>query len=99
MRQRFVIDWVTALLLVLLCSATSYAQGGSGTTIITGTVTDASGAVLPGATVVAKNNATAEELTAVSNEQGQFTVPAVQPGAYTVTVTMDSFKTAVVENV
>ena len=99
MRQRFVIDWVAALMLVMLCSATSYAQGGSGTTIITGTVSDASGAVLPGATVVAKNNATAEELTAVSNEQGQFTVPAVQPGSYTVTVTMDSFKTAVVENV
>ena len=99
MRKRFVIGCAAALLLWLLCPATTFAQGGSGTTIITGTVADSSGAVLPGASVVAKNAATAEELTAVTNEQGQFTIPAVQPGTYTVTVTMDSFKTAEVSNV
>ncbi len=77
----------------------AFGQGGSGTTIITGTVVDSSGAVLPGANVVAKNAATAEELTAVTNEQGQFTVPAVQAGTYTVTVTMPSFKTSVVSAV
>jgi hypothetical protein len=92
-----------ALLAVALCmamtSASAFAQGGSGTTIITGTVVDSSGAVLPGASVVAKNNATAEELAATSNEQGQFTLPAVQPGTYTVTVTLMSFKTAIVNDV
>ena len=86
-------------LLMAMTSASAFAQGGSGTTIITGTVVDTSGAVLPGATVVAKNNATAEELTGVTNEQGQFTIPAVQAGSYTVTVTMPNFKTFVAADV
>jgi hypothetical protein len=91
--------WLAAALLIAVSSASAFAQGGSGTTIITGTVADASGAVLPGASVVAKNNATAEELTATTNEQGTFTIPAVQPGTYTVTVTMPSFKTFVANDV
>src|SRR5918993_219474 len=86
-------------ILLAMTSASAFAQGGSGTTIITGTIVDTSGAVLPGASVSAKNNATAEELTATSNEQGTFTIPAVQPGTYTVTVTMPSFKTAVISDV
>src|SRR5688572_7075308 len=90
---------LAAVLMIAMASASAFAQGGSGTTIITGTVADPSGAVLPGASVVAKNNATAEELTATTNEQGQFTIPAVQAGTYTVTVTMPSFKTAVVNDV
>jgi hypothetical protein len=88
-----------AALMVASVGVSAFAQGGSGTTIITGTVADASGAVLPGASVVAKNNATAEELTATTNDQGNFTIPAVQAGTYTVTVTMPSFKTAVVSDV
>ena len=66
---------LTAILMSVVVVTSAFAQGGSGTTIITGTVVDTSGAVLPGATVVAKNNATAEELTATTNEQGQFTIP------------------------
>src|SRR5918993_1399259 len=86
-------------ILLAMTSASAFAQGGSGTTIITGTIVDTSGAVLPGASVVAKNNATAEELTATSNEQGQFTIPAVQAGTYTVTITMPNFKTFVANDV
>ena len=71
---------LAAVLMIAMASATASAQGGSGLTIIAGTVTDASGAILPGASVVAKNNATTEELTATTNEQGQFTIPAVQAG-------------------
>ena len=90
---------LAAVLMIAMATASAFAQGGSGTTIITGTVADGSGAVLPGASVVAKNNATAEELTATTNDQGNFTIPAVQPGIYTVTVTMPSFKTAIVSEV
>ena len=88
-----------AAVLLAISPTRAFAQGGSGTTIITGSVVDASGGVLPGATIAVKNNATAEEFSATTNEQGQFTVPAVQPGTYTVTVTMMSFKTAVVNDV
>ena len=91
--------WLAAVLMSVVAATSAFAQGGSGTTIITGTVVDSSGGILPGANVVAKNAATAEELSAVTNDQGQFTIPAVQPGTYTVTVTMPSFKTSVVSGV
>jgi hypothetical protein len=88
-----------AFVFCLAVSAAAFAQGGGATTSLSGLVTDTSGAVIPGATVAVKNNATATEFTAVSNEQGSFTVPAIDPGAYTVTVTLMGFKTAVLNNV
>ena len=44
-----------------------------------------------------KNNATATQFDAVTNENGNFTVPALDPGSYTVTVTLMGFKTAILE--
>lgn len=99
MKYRVLRAWLTATLMSVVVVASAFGQGGSGTTIITGTVVDSSGGILPGANVVAKNAGTAEELTGITNDQGQFTIPAVQPGTYTVTVTMPSFKTAVVSGV
>jgi hypothetical protein len=90
------------LLAALMCVAaggTAWAQGGSTASSIIGTVTDASGAVIPGATVVVKSNATATEFNATTNDQGSFTIPAVDPGTYTVTVTLMGFKTAVLNDV
>ena len=54
-------------------------------------------AVVPGATVLVKSDATGAESQAVSGENGQFTVPALNPGTYTVTVTCRGFKTAVLK--
>ena len=82
-----------------LSSTPAYAQGGRTSTSLSGTVTDASGAVIPGATIAVKNNATATEFHATSNESGSFTVPSVEPGSYTVTVTLMGFKTAVLNDV
>ena len=74
------------------------AQEATGALI--GIVQDAGGGVLRGASVRVSSPALiGGPQTLTTNEQGQFTVPAVQPGAYTVTVTLDSFKTAVVGNV
>ncbi len=75
------------------------AQGGGATTSLSGTVTDTSGAIIPGATVVVKSIATATQFDAVTNESGYFSVPALDPGAYTVTVTLMGFKTAVLNDV
>ena len=97
--MKFRSGFALAAVLLAMSPALAFAQGGSGTTIITGTVVDSSGAVLPGATIAVKNNATAEEFSATTNEQGTFTIPAVQPGSYTVTVTMMNFKTAVLNDV
>ena len=85
----------TALLLVVACASATYAQSGS----ISGTVADASGAVLPGADVLVKNNATAAESRAVSNSEGGFTVPSLNAGNYTVTVALQGFKTVVLPDV
>ena len=96
MRQKLRL-WL-AMALMLGVGSAAFAQS-SNTAAIIGTVSDPSGAVIPGASVVVKNNATGLEFTATSNEQGGFTIPAVDPGSYTVTVTLMGFKTAVLNNV
>jgi hypothetical protein len=99
MTLRLVCAWVCAAMLIAVTSAPAFAQGGSTAASIIGTVTDASGAVIPGATVVVKNDGTATEFNATTNDQGGFTIPAVDPGTYTVTVSLMGFKTAVVNKV
>ena len=86
------------LAMLIACTTTAYAQGGA-TSSINGTVTDASGAVIPGADVVAKNTATSAESRAVSAANGTFTVPALNAGTYTVTVSLMGFKTAILNDV
>jgi carboxypeptidase family protein/TonB-dependent receptor-like protein len=81
-----------------LAAIPAYAQGGV-TSSINGTVTDGSGAVIPGADVVAKNNATSAESRSVSSENGTFTIPALNAGTYTVTVSLQGFKTVVLNDV
>jgi len=60
---------------------------------ITGTAQDTSGAVIPGAQVVAKNQATGLTQTAVSNAEGGYVIPLLPQGNYIVTVTKEGFKT------
>jgi len=83
----------------MLAAAPAFAQGGLGTSSLSGIVTDSSGAVIPGATVAVRNNATNQEFEAISNEQGAFSVPALDAGTYTVTVALMGFKTAVLNDV
>jgi hypothetical protein len=90
---------LSLLLACLLAASTgAYAQGAA-TSTLTGTVTDSTGAIVPGADVTAKNNATATVYTAVSGSNGTFTIPAVTPGTYTVTVALMGFKTAILNDV
>src|SRR5512134_327000 len=90
------ISFVTALL--LSCS-TAFAQGGGVTASLSGVVTDVQGAVIPGADIVAKSNATAGQFTAVTDGEGRFTIPALQPGTYSITISLQGFKTAVLPDV
>ncbi len=76
----------------------AFAQGGV-TQTLAGTVVDSSGAVIPGADVSAKHNGTGVVTTAVSNSDGIFSMPSMQIGAYTVTVTLQGFKTVVINDV
>src|SRR5688572_22294937 len=88
---------LAAVLMIAVASTAAFAQGN--TASIIGTVSDASGAMIPGANVVVKHKGTGLEFTATTNEQGGFTIPAVDPGTYTVTVTLMGFKTVVLDNV
>src|SRR5947208_4801476 len=62
---------------------------------ITGTVRDASGAVIPGATVEAVNQATSLKQAAVTNASGIYTLKLLPVGNYTATVTASGFQKAV----
>ncbi len=75
------------LLLALLPAVTApaHAQGTAGTSL-SGTVADTAGGVIPGVTVTAKNNATGATYETVTNASGGFSLPALEPGTYTVTV-------------
>jgi hypothetical protein len=64
-----------------------------------GTVTDPSGAVVPGATVNIVLVGQSLEHTSVTNESGNFTEPDLPPGTYTVTVVAKGFKKETRENI
>ena len=80
-------------LVMLMTSSLAFAQGGATTTSLSGRVADSSGAVIPGADVTVKNNATGASHQAVTGSDGTFTVPALNAGTYTVTVALMGFKT------
>jgi hypothetical protein len=81
---------------VLFASAL-YAQTNRGA--ITGTVTDKSGGVVPGATVTITNNGTNEVLRLKASASGNFTEQNLEPVVYTVEVEAQGFEKAKVEQV
>ena len=81
-----------------LFSVFSFGQEGLST--LRGTATDASGAVVPGATVTARQvltNVVARTVT--TDAQGNYEMPALKSGTYQVTATLTGFKTSVVDDV
>jgi hypothetical protein len=96
MRKLFNVLALAAML--IFAHAAVHAQTTTGS--ISGTVTDASGAVVPGATVTVKGE-NGQSYTAISNSEGVYTIPGVQAGTptYTVTVSAANFKTSVIKNV
>ncbi len=82
---------------ILLMAAILRAQVATGD--ILGTISDASGAVVSGATVRIENTGTHETRTATTKGTGEYTFSALQPGTYVVTVTSPSFKTYRTSNV
>jgi len=66
---------------------------------LTGTVTDASGAVVAKAAVTAVNNETGSTYTAETSDAGVYYIPYVVPGTYTVRAAATGFKTAVQDKV
>jgi hypothetical protein len=87
---RFQAGCAATLLCVLLTSAVASAQ--SSTATVRGSVQDASGAVLPGATVTLTNVGTKAEQSAVTDERGQYLVTGLFPAPYELRVELQGFK-------
>ena len=86
--------WLVSLVLaVASLPAEMMAQAGSST--VTGLVTDASGGAIPGATVNVINEATGAAPETVTNNEGQYIVPALVPGRYRIEAKIDGFETTV----
>src|SRR3954470_6222775 len=78
---------ILVVLALVVVPAAAFAQAS-----IVGTVKDASGAVLPGATVEASSPALIEKTrSVVSNGVGQYSIENLRPGTYTVTFSLTGF--------
>jgi len=89
---------VAAGLFALVTTVGAFAQGSS-TASISGVVVDTDGAVIPGASIVIKNTKTGESFTTVTSGAGTFSIPALITGTYSVSVTLEGFKEALLNNV
>src|SRR5689334_14990454 len=63
-----------------------------------GTVQDASGAAVVGATIALKDKGTGSQRTTSSDASGEYTIPNLTPADYSLTVGMSGFRTVVVES-
>ncbi len=93
-RTRFVLF---AALMLLFGASASAQLSGKGE--IVGTVTDPTGAVVPGATVVATSTTRGTKLTTTTTSAGDYTLSPLDADTYSVTVTAKDFKTTTQENV
>ena len=84
--------FVGVLLIVSACVVAQDAKiSGAGQGSIGGTVSDQTGAVLPGATATVTNQAGLSQ-TANTNERGEYSFTALPVGTYTITVSAPAFK-------
>ena len=94
--MRFVKQWtrVPLLLGVLTLSVWPPSAFAQVTTAdVVGTVSDSSGGLLPGVTITARNDATGNTETVVTDAEGNFQILRLAPGRYRVTTALQGFKT------
>jgi hypothetical protein len=78
------------LLVCLLLVTAAFAQEGINASL-SGTVSDSTGALIPGVEVTAKNTATGVTSTSITNETGTYRFPSLQPGSYEATAALTGF--------
>ena len=96
-RSRWLKALVIGLLVILAMAIPALSQTQITTGTIQGTVTDANGAIVPGASVEIKNLDTNLSRTLTTDDGGRFVALALPPGPYSVTVSKQGFATAVAE--
>src|SRR6266545_965721 len=92
---------IIAFLLTAVCLLLSAvaASAQSATATLSGSVQDANGAVVPGTSITITNIATTLKREAATNSDGNFTVPLLPPGTYTLRAERDGFAPVQIENV
>lgn len=88
---------VLATLMAFFCLSTVFAQVTTST--VTGRVVDGQGNVVPGAKITVTSRATGSERIAVTNSDGEYTIPLVPPGRYNISAEAQSFSRAIIEDV
>jgi Carboxypeptidase regulatory-like domain/TonB dependent receptor len=83
----------------LVCLIAIQSQGQSTNGLLTGSITDSSGASVPAAQVTVTNPATGVVRTSTSNDNGTYIVPQLVPGSYSISVEKQGFGSEKRENV
>jgi hypothetical protein len=91
--KRYLLLYLAVAMLPMLALGQMYFGG------IVGTVTDPSGAAIPGASITIVNTGTAASFHVTTNAQGDYEMMHLVPGVYTVTSEMKGFKKTVVADV
>jgi hypothetical protein len=86
-----------ALVACALVALAPVVYGQADSSSLSGTVTDATGAVIPNAHIVAHADATGENHAINTNNSGSYTITNLAPGTYTVTITAKGFSPIVQE--
>jgi hypothetical protein len=87
--RKILLKILISISLLGLLSLPIFAQGTTAT--LNGTVSDETGAVLPGVTVTAKNVGTGMELFSVTSNLGRYTIPGLSPGSYEISAELEGF--------
>lgn len=90
---------ITAITLLLAAAMSLPVYGQGNVSSLTGIVVDSSGAVVPGADVVVKAASTGAESKTVTADNGTFTIPSLNAGTYTATVSMTRFKQSIIKDI
>src|SRR5438093_11128859 len=85
------------VVVTLISDVPAFSQSINGT--ISGTIEDASGAVLPGVSVTATNNATGVVTAVVTNEAGAYNFASLISGVYTVSAELPGFRSKTYKDV
>src|SRR5437879_13670929 len=87
---------ISILVIVLSCAAAAIGQTNKGG--ISGTVMDANGAAIPGASVTVTNLGTNQSTKVTTSDTGSFSVTSLEPVTYSIVVEMAGFKRGVVNS-
>ncbi|MFZ1702226.1 MAG: TonB-dependent receptor [Pyrinomonadaceae bacterium] len=88
------LDWAgKAIIGIMLCASLTFGQSFKSTLV--GQVTDQNGAAVPNATITITEQTTNKKQTVITNEEGNYVIPQLDPGSYSMKIESPNFKTSV----